>query len=300
MSRTRKLAEKVIYVAMQVLAEKGGEAAVRDLLMEVEKRAELDDWAKGIYEKSGYVRWRSVLAFFSIDLIKAGYIVKKNRVWYITSEGRTAIQLGEQGLLDAATAAYRKWRFSNPSKPISEESASEGDEVEQGEGEQAQEATLQETEQLAFDGIRKRIDSLNAYEMQDLVAALLRGMKYYTPFVAPRGKDGGIDVLAYQDPLGVRSPRIKVQVKHKTAAASVQEVRELIGLLGKDGDTGMFVSTAGFTADAKTTARNAHVHVELVDLERLIALWLQFYPALADEDKELLRLRPVYFYDPAI
>ena len=27
---------------------------------------------------------------------------------------------------------------------------------------------------------------------------------YYTPFVAPKGKDGGIDLIAYQDPLGAR------------------------------------------------------------------------------------------------
>jgi predicted Mrr-cat superfamily restriction endonuclease len=51
--------------------------------------------------------------------------------------------------------------------------------------------------------------SKNAYEFQDLAAALLRGMGYYTPFVAPTGKDGGVDIIAYRDPLGTVSPRIK-------------------------------------------------------------------------------------------
>lgn len=31
---------------------------------------------------------------------------------------------------------------------------------------------------------------------------LPRAMDYYTPFIAPKGKDGGIDIIAYLDPLG--------------------------------------------------------------------------------------------------
>ena len=48
--------------------------------------------------------------------------------------------------------------------------------------------------------IEAYIDGLSAYEFQDLVAALLRGMGYATPFVAEPGPDGGTDVLAYSDP----------------------------------------------------------------------------------------------------
>jgi restriction system protein len=125
-------------------------------------------------------------------------------------------------------------------------------------------------------------------------------MNYYTPFVAPKGKDGGIDVIAYRDPLGTITPRIKVQIKHREVSASVQEIRQLMSLLQKDGDVGMFVSSGGFTPDAKTTARSSHVHVELVDLDRFITLWQEFYPKLADEDKALLPLMPIYFYAPTV
>jgi len=38
-------------------------------------------------------------------------------------------------------------------------------------------------------------------------------MGYHTPFIAPKGRDGGIDVEAYSDPLGTVAPRIIVQVK---------------------------------------------------------------------------------------
>jgi restriction system protein len=292
LSRSRELGSRVIFAAFQILKEQGGQAPGREVIAAVEKRVHLDDWALATYEKSGYVRWQSMLHFFSIDCIKAGYLVKKKGVWYLTPEGENALALGEVGLLEAATKAYVKWRDENQSV----DGADEQDVSETGQ--QGQEATIHEIEQLAIEGLKKQLGSKNPYEFQELVAALLRGMGYYTPFVAPQGKDGGVDVIAYRDPLGTVSPRIKVQVKHRENTASVQEVRQLMGLLQKDGDVGMFVSSGGFTSDAKTTARSSHVHVELIDFDRFISLWQEFYPKLTDEDKALLPLVPIYFYAP--
>ena len=296
-SRSRDLAAKVIFAALQILKEQGGQAPGREVMAAVEKRAHLDDWAKATYEKSGYIRWQSILHFFSIDCIKAGYLLKKKGVWYLTPEGEKALELGEANLLRAATAAYRKWRDDNI---VPNQRPNEADDQEvNDQGQQSQEATIHEIEQQAIQGLRRQIDMKNPYEFQELVAALLRGMGYYTPFVAPKGKDGGVDVIAYRDPLGTVSPRIKIQIKHRESPASVQEARQLMGLLQKDGDVGMFVSSSGFTSDAKSSARSSHVHVELVDIDRFISLWQEFYPKLTDEDKALLPLVPIYFYAPS-
>jgi len=295
LSRSRELASRVIFAALQILKEKGGEAPGREVVAEVEKRVQLDDWAKAIYEKSGYVRWQSMLHFFSIDCIKAGYLVKKKGVWYITPEGEAALPLGHVGLLNTATAAYRKWRGDNQS-PVSQD-----EEAETEKSQQEQEATVHEIEQIAIEGLKKQVGLKNPYEFQDLAAALLRGMGYYTPFVAPHGKDGGVDIIAYRDPLGTVSPRIKVQIKHRqNTPATVQEVRQLMGLLQKEGDVGIFVSSGGFTAEAKSTARGSHIHVELIDLDRFISLWQEFYPKLTDEDKAFLQLIPIFFYAPSV
>ena len=48
----------------------------------------------------------------------------------------------------------------------------------------------------AREGIKRYIVSKNPYEFQDMVAALLKAMGYYIQSVAPKGKDGGVDVVA--------------------------------------------------------------------------------------------------------
>jgi len=299
LSRTQDLASRLVHELLKTLAEHGGEMPARDAINAVGERVELDDWARATYEKTGYIRWESTLLFYTINLVKAGWLIKRKRVWYLTPEGETAISLSEHDLLDRITTAYKEWRAERKSAPAKNPNIPD-DSEDLDHSERIQEIGLQDIEQRAADGIRSKIQDLNPYEMQDLVAALLRGMGYFTPFIAPKGRDGGVDVIAHQDPLGANHPRIKVQVKHRESPATVQEIRELAGLLGKDGDIGMFVSTGGFTKDAKDLQRTTHVHIETIDIDRFASLWQEFYARLQDEDKELQRLKAVYIYDPAL
>lgn len=299
LARSKKIAAMTIFASLKTLKENGGSMPGRELMQKLDKSLDLDDWARSAYEKTGYIRWQSILHFYSIDLIKAGFLVKEGGVWYITPEGESAINLGEMGLFENAQKAYKSWRDANPKKDKEDVKSDLSDEDKGSSIEnQAQEATLQEVEEIAYEGLKAKINGLNPYEFQDLIGALLRAMGYHTPFIAPKGKDGGVDIIAYQDPLGVMAPRIKVQIKHRESSASVDEVRQLMGLLQRDGDVGIFVSSGGFTSDTKITARSSHIHVELIDLNRLIALWQEFYIKLDDEDKNKLRLKPVYFYEP--
>jgi restriction system protein len=128
-----------------------------------------------------------------------------------------------------------------------------------------------------------------------LVAELLKGMGYYVRLVAARGRDGGIDIVAYQDALGFASPRMKVQVKHRNSTMDVKEVREFNSLLRKEGDVGLIVSTGGFTSSALDEIRHSNYHIETMDLNRLIDLWQEHYSTIPQTGKALLPLQPVYF-----
>ena len=189
-SPTRALAAKVIYAGLSILRDNGKELPVRDLMEKIEKAISLDAWAKERYEKTGYVRWESIFHFYSIDCVKAGWVIKKKGIWYLTPEGEDSLKLGADKLLDTASQLYRKWRADNPVTP-KEEDEEEGGET----GVEEQSAKLpsyDDIEQRAIEGLQQYINAKNPYEFQDLVAALLRGMGYYTPFVAPKGKDGGV------------------------------------------------------------------------------------------------------------
>lgn len=137
------------------------------------------------------------------------------------------------------------------------------------------------------------------YDFQNLVAALLRAMGYNVSWVAPPGPDKGIDILAHTDPLGTSVPRIKVQVKRREDKVNVEGLRSFMALLG-DQDVGIFVSTDGFTSDAESEARTQEKRkVTLLDLEKLFDLWVQHYDKVAESEKRLLPLKPVYYLAPS-
>lgn len=291
LSRSDALASKVLYAAMRVLRDNNGELPARRVLEEVEKITIFNDWEKDSHQKTGNVRWKSVLHFYSIDCVKAGFLIKKSGVWYLTPEGETALSQDQDTFFQTSKVAYKKWKSQQNDSEETEIVSANETVISSVQSVEAQEEQI---ESLALDGIRRYLLSKNPYEFQDIAAALLRGMSYFTPFVAPRGKDGGIDIVAYRDPLGTIAPRIRVQVKHRQDTTSAPTIRELIGVLKKDGDVGICISTGGFTSDARKTARDAHVHIELIDLDRFVALWQEFYANLSDEDKNLLPLRAIH------
>lgn len=278
--------------ALEVLRDKGGQLPSREVVREVEKRLTLTDHEKARYEKSGYIRWESILHFYTIDLTKAGWLLKKKGIWYITHEGIEALKLPPKELVETASKKYYEWKEKN--EPAEEELPGEGDTTER-----ARQTAYDQAVGIARDEIRNFVNNLDPYAFQELVASLLRAMGYHTPFVAPKGPDGGVDILAYRDPFGTQIPRIKVQVKHRGQKATVQEIRQLAGLLNKDGDTGLFVSLAGFTDDAVDAIRNAHRHIEKIDLDSFIEYWDQYYEKMVEEDKARLPLRKISFLAPA-
>jgi restriction system protein len=121
-------------------------------------------------------------------------------------------------------------------------------------------------------------------------------MGYHTDFIAERGRDGGIDIIAYQDPLGIKTPRIKVQVKHyPNNPIAPDPLRSLKGLLNHGEEVGLFVTSGSFSTEARRFARETSAHIKLIDGEEFIELWQKNYDKLTDEEKNMLPLRAVYF-----
>ena len=114
LSRSRELGIKVIYAALSILHDNGNEMPMRDLAALVEKKVDLDEWAKERYEKSGYIRWESMMHFYSITCVKAGYLLKKKGLWYLTPEGEEALKLSPVDFLNSAIKLYKEWKAEQP------------------------------------------------------------------------------------------------------------------------------------------------------------------------------------------
>jgi restriction system protein len=148
-------------------------------------------------------------------------------------------------------------------------------------------------EQKAHDFIQDRILELNWEDLQDLVAGILRGMGYKT-LVSQRGADRGKDIIASPDGLGLEDPKIKVEVKHREQTMGAPEIRSFLGGL-RPGEKGLYVSTGGFTKEAKYEAERANVPLTLIDSDMLVTLVVQNYDQFDADARALLPLRKIYW-----
>ncbi len=296
-SKSKLIAQKTIYATFKILKEYGGEMRGKDVIDKIRETINFDDYENHIYEKTGYVRWESILHFYTIDCMKAGFLRKQTGIWYLTEEGEEAIKLGQEKLLETATKKYREWnaKFKNEKNknPIHEIE----EDIDLGKDEsQKQSALLEQYETRATEGIREFVSSKNPYEFQDLVAILLKSMGYHISHISPKGKDGGIDIIAYTDPLGVKPPRIIVQVKHRPESKiSSDDIQKLAGTMKRSSDVGIFVTSGEFSSYSINEARTMDKHIELIDFERFLTLWQQYYNKMSDDEKNKLPLHPIYF-----
>lgn len=141
--------------------------------------------------------------------------------------------------------------------------------------------------------IKDKALSLNWEEMQELVAGILRAMGYKTR-VSSRGSDRGKDIVASPDGLGLENPKIVVEVKHRQGSMGAQELRSFLGGL-RASDKGLYVSTGGFSKDAKYEAERANIPITLVDSDILVELIIQYYGGFDNETKALVPLKKIYW-----
>lgn len=156
-----------------------------------------------------------------------------------------------------------------------------------------EETLLDGYRKTAFEIVKDRVNRLDADEMEKLVAGLLRAMGYKTRQSEP-GPDRGIDVLASPDGFGFESPRIVAEVKHRAGAIGAQQIRSFLGGRHAD-DKGLYVSTGGFTKDARYEADRAKIPVTLMDLDALVTALMEHYDNADAESRALIPLQRIYW-----
>jgi restriction system protein len=274
-----------------------------DMLAE---RVILTEWEAG-KTKSGRRRFDVALAFSSTVLRDAGWLIKDNFIrWLISEEGIKALNdyLDPVEFRRTANRLAREWKkqqasLTDTAALPTADGASHEDEEEDTES--AIEAEDESPYSFFLDAkaqarqiIEDYITTMPATEFQYLTQDLLRAMGYYVQWGAIAGPDGGVDILAFNDPLGVTEPRIKVQVKCWKNQTSEPDLRSFAGALVDDKDVGLFISTGGFTGPALKYARGYSKQLTAIDLDQFLALWIEHSHKLPDKAKIRLPLEPVY------
>jgi restriction system protein len=156
----------------------------------------------------------------------------------------------------------------------------------------AEEDVFESMASRAHEFIKDRVNALSWEDMQELVAGLLRSLGYKTR-VSDVGPDRGKDIVASPDGFGFESPRIVVEVKHRKGAMGAPDVRSFLGGRHPQ-DKGLYVSTGGFTREARYEAERANIPLALMDLDELVKSLLEQYEKLDLETQQLVPLKRIF------
>lgn len=278
LSPSRALAAKLVFASFNLLKDAGGSLRSQELFAKLEDTVGLDEWARQPYAKSGYTRWVSILHFFSIDCVKAGFLEKERGLWKLTESGRQAIKLGERGLLDTAVKAYRDWKKENQPALMQEQKIPEDVELDFQPPEELLESTFNRINGELAGNILQKIKSCSPAFFERLVVELLVKMGYGgtrqdAGRAIGRSGDEGIDGVIHEDRLGLDV--IYLQAKRWENVVGRPEIQKFVGALqGQRAKKGVFITTSDFTKEAVEYVRNIDNKVVLINGALLASLMI--------------------------
>ncbi len=196
-------------------------------------------------------------------------------IFTIATHAREVLDALEGHVPDATAVVGAEQAGATPSAPPSED-----------------EPDVERIMQLTQDFVLKTFQAeLKGHGFAEFCGALLEALGYTTQ-VSPPGADRGVDIIASEDPLGVKPPLLKVQCKSSSRAIGSPEVQALNGTLSPS-DQGVFFAVGGFTPQA-VQAGSGMPRMRLIGPVELVELVLDRYASLPDVAKQRLPLRRVW------
>jgi restriction system protein len=177
--------------------------------------------------------------------------------------------------------------------PAQVSSEDEATEIAQAEDEPNAERIETYTRDFVIEALHRQLDP---YQFEEFIAELLRAMGYRASATQASG-DGGVDVIAYRDPLGLEPPIIKVQCKRTLGTIGGPDIQKLAGALAHGGsEVGLFVTLGSFSNDAIHIERTRQ-DLRLLNGNSLVATIFEHYEQLSPRWKRILPMRRVYVVD---
>lgn len=278
---------RILLALFDVLKNSPEGLPAKEAIALTREKITLDPSETGTYEDSGDEKFPKIARFATIPAVKAGWIIKQDGVWILTSQGESeaAQATDAESFYKKAYSLYKNWKSETqvdvPDADDSEEDVADA-------------TSLEETEDDAREKILEHIGKMPPLDFQQACAKLMEALGHKVQWISPPGPDGGLDFVAYTDPIGVSSRRIKGQAKRTQKKQDVDAVGAFISKLAKPDDVGVFIALGGFTGPAESLARADERRLVLIDGPDFLRLWIEHYQDLDEDAKELLRLRPIW------
>jgi restriction system protein len=288
---TKKRTGELQRGAFKILSDQPDGLPAREVLERLEKSVPPTPFEKSYYPKHpGVRRFEKIVRFSTIGCVKVGWLEKSKGRWTLTDRGRQAFQqiVDPEKFCREIDRLYKEWADTNQTTELEQESS----DLESP----RTSVSFEKADEEAWSEIQSYIEKIDPYNFQNkLVPGLLKGMGYHIAWAAPPGADGGIDIIAYPDPLGMREPTIKVSVRRRVdQKADVKDIREFLSRLHNN-EVGIFISVSGFTRDAARECRQEQRKIRLLDLETFFDLWVEHYAKIPEAERKFLPIKPVWF-----
>ncbi len=271
-----KRTSEFLRAIFQVLWIRPDGLHAQDILEMLPVRLKLTDEESSLIPSTFTPQYEKIARSATNTLVEVGWFIKEKDRWYISDEGRAACR-AIKNLDEVYKAALLL---------VDEKRQRQAD----------IQLTVENAEEKAWQQIWQYLNEMNSVEFRSIVAEWLKALNYQLDWVAPPGKSHGyIDLVAYPNPMGSPGPRVKVHVRHRGQAATVEGLRAFMGELSPN-DLGIFVSSGGFTDQVLEASRSQELRkIRLISLKNFIEFWEQNYDKLSAEAKSHFPLRPIYF-----
>jgi len=123
---------------------------------------------------------------------------------------------------------------------------------------------------------------------EKLVVDLVEKMGYGRGTVTGKSGDGGMDGMIDEDKLGLG--QIYLQAKRWQGTVPGKEIRDFAGMLdSKKSKKGIFITTSGFSQEAKEFVKNTTSTIRLINGKRLAELMFEFNVGFSPGEKYQLK-----------
>lgn len=274
-------AGELIRGVIELLWNKPDGMAGSEVIVRLPEVIQIAEYETGLSPSSHLPHYARAVRLATLPLVKAGWLMKTDKgQWQITEDGREACR-----------------RFSRP-QDLFLEALRLSDAGQQNIPEIL--VSLELIQEEAWVNIASYIRGKNTMEIRRLIAVLLEAMQYHITWVAPPQKNHGlIDIVANLDPIGAKTWRVLVQVRHTGQPVTAEGAKSFFSILGP-GDFGLLFSTGGFTAEVRDLLnKGGYKKINAMDLEKFYDVWVRHYEKLSQEAHVLLPLRAIFFLSPS-